>query len=339
MVQRIIRFILCKLHRAELYGFEKINLKQRAMFMPNHVSLLDAVFLYAVLPRETVFVVNTYIAEKYKFLLKLVNYITVDQMNPFSVRVMIKAVEAGKPLVIFPEGRITVTGGLMKMYSSASFIAMRTQAHVYPVFIKGLMQSKFSYLSKKNRTKWFPKVSVTVGDEIQFVNNPNLSRKVMKEKLAGQTLRLFQQQGYAVEHKDSVNLYNELLEAGKQYGFKHVAIEDFTSANSLKDIVIKSSVLGATLDGLLKPTARVGVMLPTTPTFAILLFGLFKLDRSPALLNFSMGASTIVDCCTNAGIEQVLTSRAFIQKGMIKSRRLKRRLRSYIWKICARESG
>ncbi|MEY4479501.1 MAG: hypothetical protein RLZZ267_179 [Bacillota bacterium] len=320
IIQKLVHVVLSILHRASYNGFDRINYKERVIIMPNHVSLLDAVFLYALLPKDTVFVSNTQIAEKYKFIMRFTSFITVDQMNPFSIRHMIKVVESGKPLVIFPEGRISVTGGLMKMYSSPSFIATKTGATVYPVLIRGLERSRFSYLNKKNHTVWFPKVSITVGQSRTFVNNPAVTRKQQKALMADQTLQMFQDELFRVASKSNVNLYNELLAAGTEHGFNRMVIEDFATTNTIKDIIVKASVLGGKLHERLLPAERVGVMLPTTPAFAILLFGLFKHDRTPALLNFSMGASTIHDCCVTANLRQIITSRAFIEKGKLQDK-------------------
>ena len=45
---------------------------------------------------------------------KLIKHYTMDPSKPLAARDLIKLVASGEPVVIFPEGRITVSGSLMK---------------------------------------------------------------------------------------------------------------------------------------------------------------------------------------------------------------------------------
>ncbi len=94
------------------------------------------------------------------------------------MRHLIQAVKDGSSLVIFPEGRLTVTGGLMKVYDGTAMIADKADAPVIPVRIDGLERSHFGYLSKSQTKKaWFPKTTVTILPPVKLNVDPNASRQ------------------------------------------------------------------------------------------------------------------------------------------------------------------
>ena len=86
----------------------------------------------------------------------------VDPTNPLSIRAMIRAVEAGSACIIFPEGRITTTGALMKVYEGPAVIAERTSATLVPVRIEGAEFTPFSRLGGKVRQRWFPRIRIRI---------------------------------------------------------------------------------------------------------------------------------------------------------------------------------
>ena len=52
----------------------------------------------------------------------------MDPTKPLAARDLIKLVGRGEPVVIFPEGRITVSGSLMKVYDGTAMIADKADA-------------------------------------------------------------------------------------------------------------------------------------------------------------------------------------------------------------------
>ena len=106
----------------------------------------------------------------------------LDPMKPMAVRTLIEAVKAGNALIIFPEGRITVTGSLMKVYDGAAMIADKSDAEIVPVRIEGLEQTPFSRLSKDQvRRKWFPKVKVTILEPVKLTVDPELKGRKRRQ--------------------------------------------------------------------------------------------------------------------------------------------------------------
>ena len=76
--------------------------------------------------------------------------------------------------MIFPEGRLTVTGTLMKVYEGPGAIAHMAGAKVLPVRIDGAQYSPFSRMRGKLRLRWFPKITLTFLPPVKFDAPPDL---------------------------------------------------------------------------------------------------------------------------------------------------------------------
>ena len=80
--------------------------------------------------------------------LQFVRTMALDPLKPMALRTIINAVRDGNMLVIFPEGRITITGSLMKVYDGAAMIADKSDAMVVRCASKGRKRTIFSRLNR-----------------------------------------------------------------------------------------------------------------------------------------------------------------------------------------------
>ena len=75
-MQRLLKILLNALFRVKISYDNNLQFEQPILILPNHTSLLDAVILYAYLPKDVYFVVNKAIAQKYSFIVILPFLIT-----------------------------------------------------------------------------------------------------------------------------------------------------------------------------------------------------------------------------------------------------------------------
>ena len=174
--------MLRAMYRMDVKGTENLD-ADRAGPNPivalNHVSFLDAAVALSLMDKEPVFAIDYAIAQRWwvKPFLKLTRAMPLDPSKPMATRTLINAVKGGEPLAIFPEGRITVTGSLMKVYDGVGLIADKSGALVVPVRIDGLEATPFSRLSRRQvNRRWFPKVTVTVLEPVKLAVAPKSSR-------------------------------------------------------------------------------------------------------------------------------------------------------------------
>ena len=316
---RLLAWLIRILFRLKIDHRERLVFDGPTIIMPNHVSFLDALLLYLMLPPSVWFVVNTEIAARpwVALALRFCNHVKIDNRNPYSLRTIINVVRDDNPVVLFPEGRISNTGGLMKMYTGAALIAWKTSARVYPVILRGPEYSFFSRITDKVIPQWLPQIRIFIGEPSVLVTETELGFRVQKAAITDKLLSLMQDTMFLARRQEYAQLdfFARLQLAAKTHGGSKPIVRDLNRAVNYRALITGVHVMA----GKLRPTFAtnentVGVLLPNAVAHVVVLFALFRLGKTPAIMNFSTGLRNVLDSADTAGIKTVLTSRAFVEK-------------------------
>ena len=314
MLKTLLRSVMRWLFKVEVRGKAEELCAKRLLIIANHQSFLDGILLGLFLPYNAVFVVHTSVAKRWSFrlMLSLVDYLTVDPGNPMAMKAVVKAIEAGRPVVIFPEGRITVTGSLMKVYEGPAFVAARTGATIVPVRLEGATRSYFSRTSSALKKQFFPRISLTILPETH-IPMPDAPSAKLRRKIAGEAMRkIMQEMLFAATPQRT--LFDALVEATRIHGRATRVMEDMRQIEmSYGDILRTSLALGRMSARLAPENARIGVLMPNIGTTVCLIFGMSAVKRVPAMLNYSAGVQGMLDACTTAQVQVAITSRKFLE--------------------------
>src|SRR4051812_46021886 len=313
--------ILRAMYRMEVKGAENFdNAGPNPIVALNHVSFLDAAVALSLMDKEPVFAIDYNIAQRWwvKPFLKLTRAMPLDPSKPMATRTLINAVKAGEALVIFPEGRITVTGSLMKVYDGVGLIAEKSGALVVPVKIDGLEATPFSRLSSAQvHRRWFPKVMITVLPPVRLAVAENLKGRHRRQAAGAALYEIMSDLVFRTTPTDRT-VFDAVVEAADVHGLKRIAVEDpLTGSLSYKKMLIGASVLGRKLMPLAAEGKALGVMLPNANGAVVTILGIMSGGRVPAMINFTAGASNILAACKAAEVTTIVTSRAFIEKGRL----------------------
>ncbi|MGU3536304.1 acyl-[ACP]--phospholipid O-acyltransferase [Methylobacterium sp. A54F] len=308
-------------YRLEVRGLENVEKAgPNAIVALNHVSFLDAPLALSLLEQEPVFAIDHGIAQRWwvKPFLRITKAMPLDPTRPLATRTLINAVKGGETLIIFPEGRLTVTGSLMKVYDGAGLIADKSGAMVVPVKIEGLEQTAFSRLSRAQvRRRWWPKVTVTVLEPVRLTVDPALKGKARRQAAGAALYGIMSDLVFRTSDIDR-GVMAALCEAGARYGWGRTAVEDpVTGTLTYRRLVMGANVLARKLMPLAPEGRPLGVMLPNANGAAVTFFALASAGRVPAMINFSAGPANILSACKAAEVDTILTSRAFIEKGRL----------------------
>ena len=324
-VKPALRAVLRILFRVEATGLEHVPVPAPgapgAVVVANHVSYLDAALLAAFLPGKPTFAVHTRILAAWwmRPVRPFFDAFPVDMTSPLATRAMVKAVRAGRTLVIFPEGRISVTGGLMKVFAGPAVVADKAGAPLVPVRLDGPERSPFSLMRGKTRRTLLPRVRLAVLPPVApEPGGPAAGRR----RRAWAADRLYDVMTAAVAAAADVDrtLFQALLAARDLHGARAVAVEDAERRPlSYGRLAIGARLLGRALEPGVEAGEAVGLMLPNVNAALAAFFALQARGRVPAMLNYTAGSAALEAACDAAAVRTVVTSRAFVEKARLEA--------------------
>jgi acyl-[acyl-carrier-protein]-phospholipid O-acyltransferase / long-chain-fatty-acid--[acyl-carrier-protein] ligase len=319
--QDFLSILLRAFYRLEVRGLENLDKAGgNAIIALNHVSFLDGAVALAILSKEPVFAVDHEFSQRWwvRPFIRLTRAMPLDPTKPLGTRTLIQSVKNGDTLVIFPEGRVTVTGRLMKVYDGAALIAEKSGSMVVPVRIEGLEATIFSRLTRAQvRRRWFPKVTVTVLEPVRLTVDEALKGRA--RRLAAGAL-LYQTMSDLIFRTTPTDrtIVDAVVNAARVHGWGRIAVEDPVSGKLVyRKLLIGARVLARKLMPLAGSGEALGVMLPNANGAAATLLGVMSAGRVPAMVNFSAGAANIEAACTAAAIGTIVTSRAFVERARL----------------------
>ncbi len=294
---------------------------QRVVIAPNHVSLLDAAILNCILPEHAEFAVNTEISEVrwIKPFLRFATCHVIDPRRPLGTRGLLNAVRAGHSIVIFPEGRVSTTGSLMKVYDGTGMIADKADAWIVPVRIRGAERARvWSYLRASHiRLAWRPRITVTILPPVKLAIAPALKGRARRQSAARALHDVMVDTAVRTTPIERT-VFEAVCEGSRNLCPAKIAVRDAQGTQlSSRKLILAAQALGGRLEEITTTGEAVGVMLPTSAGAAVVILALSGLGRVPAMLNFTAGAASIKTACTAAEVRTILTSRAFVEKARL----------------------
>ena len=304
------------LYRVDIKGLENYPKDNGSyVIVSNHVSFLDGPLLMSYMPEMPVFAINKNVNSKWwaKIFTQFFEMYPLDSTEPMAVKGLIKILREGRKVVIFPEGRITNNGSLMKIYEGPGKIAELGKADLIPVRIDGAQYTGFGRLAGLVKIRWFPKITITICPPVKMAIEGNLRGSKKKEALRRKVYDVMTNLMYETS-VTNVTLYQMLCQSLQIYGSKHEVLEDIErSPITLGRILLGSVVLGRRLSKHMENGQHIGMLLPNAIPTAVTFYALQGLGVVPAMINFTAGKDSVVSSLKTANVKTIVTSRRFIK--------------------------
>lgn len=318
MLKYVLRIIMRILFRVEVQGDQSVFGPPKTLIVANHESFLDGLLLGLFLPVRATFVVHAQVMKNRWFRMALNNvpHLTVEPSNPLAMKAVIRLLEKGETVVIFPEGRLTDTGSLMKVYDGSAFVAAKTGARIVPVRISGAARSYFGRLSGLYPLHLLPQISLHVQPVTSLPMPDGVNAKARRRR-AGEAMRRILLD-MLVQTRPRRTLYQAFNDARDSFGRKFRLAEDINMVEeTYGTLTTKIAAIARLTERHTGRDENVGVLMPNAVGSVALILALSARGRIPAMLNYTAGRDGLIAACTAATIKTILTSRAFISKGKL----------------------
>jgi acyl-[acyl-carrier-protein]-phospholipid O-acyltransferase/long-chain-fatty-acid--[acyl-carrier-protein] ligase len=283
------------------------------------VSWFDWWIVGICLQEDWKFVVSSTRAEShwiFRFVMRNRFTFPIDNASPFAIKEMSNFLKSGGRLVLFAEGRLTETGSLMKLFEGTGFLLEKTNAKIITCYQRNA--HRLPYSKHPGWKKIFPRLTIHFSapqSAPKTLSNRSNAREAYTQWLREQLMGL----QFHIEMKlGPQDLLTAIGSMGRERP-KSIVLEDVTGQRlNHRMVMVGSEVLSGQFQKLLKPDIeRVGLLLPNVNATPITLLALWRLGKVPAILNYSSGIPIMQTCSDLAGVKQIITSQAFLEKADI----------------------
>lgn len=316
----LLRFVLWllthSLYRIRVPGREHVPAKGGALFVCNHVSLADAMFLIAATDRPVRFLMLKEIYDRphIKWGAKILGVIPVSsEQRPRemlkSLQAASAAIQSGEIVCIFAEGQITRIGQLLPFRRGFERIMKNVEAPIIPVALDGVWGSIFSF--EKGRFLWklphrlFQPVVVNFGKPMPSTATPFEVRGAVQELLAD---------AWAYRKRQMLPLQRQFIRTSRRHAGRFAMTDALSGKVSFGTALVKSVFLGRRLKKVWSGQDMVGIFLPPSVPGALVNYAALLGGKVPVNLNYTLSAAAIASCAEQCKLKTVVTSRAFLEK-------------------------
>src|SRR5437773_8427174 len=160
-MRAVLRWLVRLLYGYRAYNGGVLDAPGPVLLLPNHTSWWDWLLIGVCVEDDWRFVTSRESAQtSWLHRRIMINRRTfpVDMNSPYSVKHMAEYLQKGGRLVLFPEGRLSRTGSLMKLFDGTGFLIFKTRAKVITAYIRGAASLPLS--PNPGLKEWFPRLSI-----------------------------------------------------------------------------------------------------------------------------------------------------------------------------------
>ncbi|MBQ42204.1 MAG: acyl-[ACP]--phospholipid O-acyltransferase [Gemmatimonadetes bacterium] len=315
----VLVFVTNTFYRLRVTGTHHLPSEGGALLVPNHVSFVDGLFLFASVDRPIRFIVDSaYLRHPvYGPFLRSLKAIEISSSG--GPRIILRAMrEAGKLLdngdilCVFAEGEITRTGALLPFRRGVERIAKGHDAPIIPVNLDRVWGSIFSrergrFATKIPRRIPYP-VTVSYGEPLPSTTPIDVIRQHVQE------LGVTAWQERATTREP---LHVAFIRAVRRHPLRLAFLDPMRGSLSALRALASAIALARSLKSRWLDQEHVGILLPPSVASALANLAASLLGKRTVNLNYTIGKEGMSSAARQAGLRTVVTSRTFLERAKV----------------------
>lgn len=316
MMRLVLWALTHTFYKIRVIGRNNIPGRGGALFVANHMSLVDALLLIASTDRTIRFLIykGIYDMPFIKPFAKMIRAIPISaEQRPremiHSLREATTAIRSGEVVCIFAEGQITRIGQMLPFRRGMERIMKGVDAPIVPVNLDGLWGSIFSYergrfVSKLPRTIPYP-VTVSFGTPMPSTATPFEVREAVQE---------LQSEAFQYRRKRLRTLAGSLIHAAHRAPWRFAMGDARRPRMKWGEALLSSIYLARRLRKVWEEQEMVGILLPPSVPGALVNFAATLSGKVPVNLNYTASNEALESCAEQCKLQTVITTRALLDK-------------------------
>jgi acyl-[acyl-carrier-protein]-phospholipid O-acyltransferase/long-chain-fatty-acid--[acyl-carrier-protein] ligase len=316
LLRLVLWMLTHSLYRIRVEGRDNIPETGGALFVANHMSLVDACLLIASTDRPIRFLMfkGIYDLPYIKPFAKMIRAIPISsELRPremlHSLREATSAIRSGEIVCIFAEGQITRIGQLLPFRRGMERIMKGVDAPIVPVSLDGVWGSIFSF--ERGRFLWkiprsipYP-VTVSFGAPMPPTSTPFEVRRAVQN---------LQTDAYRHHKKRIGTLHRGFISTAHRHPFRFSMGDKRRPRMKWGSVLLGAILLARRLRKVWADQEMVGILLPPSVPGALVNFAATLSGKVPVNLNYTSSNETLASCAQQCKLTTVITTKLLLEK-------------------------
>lgn len=311
LVRFIVSFVIGRRYSLEVLGLKNMPESGGVLMLGNHISWIDWAILQMASPRPVRFVMERSIYERW-YLRRFLDFFGVIPISRGSSKNALASITGllneGEVVCLFPEGTISRSGQLAVFQTGYERATEGAKGIILPFYLRGLWGSWFSRSSDKLKSIRGDSVKrdiiVAFGEPLPI----NTRVDELKKRILDLSIESWQR------YTESLPILpHAWLATVKRMASEPATVDTNGDALSYRKMAAVTIAFSRHIRGH-NPQQNVGILLPTSSAGAITNMAALLCGKTVVNLNYSSSPETLLASAKKAGLQNIYSSRKFIEK-------------------------